>query len=62
MILASVIIIFGGIYFYQSNQGNNLLQSPKFNSSKEPESKDYSNPLGFQFKYSNLAVKEDTEE
>ena len=62
LILLCLTFIVGSIYYYQSSKSNSLLQSPKF-TPKEPESKDYSNPLGFQFKYSkDLMVKDDTEE
>ena len=61
LIILAVGLIISGVYLYYSKK--NLLQTPKSSYSNISESKDYSNPLGFQFKYpTDLTVKEDSEE
>lgn len=64
LIFIFVIIIFGGVYFYQSTIKESYLQNPNFTTSKQPESNGYLNSdFGFGFKYSkDLILKVDSEE
>lgn len=64
LIFIFVIIIFGGVYFYQSTIKESFLQNPNFTTSKQPEFNGYLNSdFGFGFKYSkDLILKVDSEE
>lgn len=62
LILIALIIVLGGLFFYQRIKKNDLLQSPK--SIIAEQLNDYSDPvLGLEFKYSkDLIVQADSEE
>lgn len=64
LILATAIIILGGVYFYQGTKRNNLPQISRLTSSAEVKFNDYSNTnLEFAFKYAkDLIAKVDSEE
>jgi len=64
LVLLAVVIIFGGLYFYQNKKSVKVLQSPKQTSVKQSDFNDYSSTdLGFEFQYNkDLTVKVDSEE
>ncbi len=73
IIAGLAILVIGGVYLYRgTNKSTNIsaitpikenpIQLPKLINPIEPEFKDYTNTLGFSFKYAkDLSLKEDTE-